>query len=1307
MTQRGNTMFKRWALYIVSVFIAVCSGAFALQPTIRASSINLNSNTKPTSMGITSTTSTTPSVSSASGSINVSRGSTVSKFAPVVVPVSSTNKSNAVSSSVLDELQQQINDLRSAQLGLEQNQITSDDLDDRIESSVKNLDLTTQNRDLRNALTEIRSTNEGLQSSLDSIQQLTENFTDSLNTDIDNRLKVRGLIDSNNQVSFAHQSDIEPTTLAQRIIASPNATATLADKIQPKESDIRDIITDELTDVGVLSNDGQLDVEKKGQVVVSEETVTNALRNSNNFKTMVSDTVETKGYVTETELNNRDFVTKSALDAKKFITTDSDTFQNLATKSEIAPATIAAAIADNPAATATLSGKVGADEETVNRIFLQGLKDRDILTSAGDLNVARNSDVTAEAIARKIADSDTAKTTLSGQIGTDEDAVKSLITDDLQQRGIIDERENLVIATDSSVSNLSNTVSDLIRTVEGDVRQSGSLLNKISTDATIRGTLASDVTSVLKTDDAFLQSVKGADGKDGSSFNFKGNINTYSELASKEKTQGDAYYNTSDSLLYICSCDANGDNCAFPAINQGVPFKGEKGDPGNNAKPVEQTYCEDNFNIVSALYSDISTIDDCASRFTNARYTAIIGGARAYCLSLIQKVNTLDLTTGIGKKLSNTFTTEKMTALKNTSNVQTRLTMTGFKASDAKTNETFMEACEERYNEIMSGDDGESAKSVEQTYCEAQAENYPTGTKNLALITQLYPTVSSCTDFTAEMYNAIMGGAKAYCLSLATNPAKLTPTAGIGLKLEQALGSGVVSNLKTNKVATRITVSGTEKNFVLACEEKYNEIMSGADGKGYTLKGSVETYANLPTTNNVEGDGWYVKSNGLLYVYRCDSNGTNCAFPAENQGIPFKGDPGQDGETAWYAYCTETDGNGKTNLEKIITPLYSTVTNCDQFTSAQYNAIMGGAKAYCLSLTQDLVAGNVSFEAGIGKKLAKILDDGSTTKLVGLQGKSISTVLNAGSADLRFNNKNIVSACEEKYNEIMSGTDGSDGKSAAETWCEAHLLTNNTVAVRLSPAKMARAYEKIKNISAYATKINTGNGDASGGYFTDMNACLAAVAADPDLMGGESEADQKFNELQAKEIQNFRLDSANQLLTNHRATFRDTYLKGADGAKGADGSDGKTFIPSYNSSTGKIAWTASTSTNPTAADFDVSGAALSAVRKELNDGTATTDSIATLVTNKADSAANTAIANSTTVAKTADVVTTENLIDLIQAGLFQISNGQITLNTDLTTCGNSSLTANQITSVQKLSNKRNFGNMGTCSTGDGSGIGRN
>ena len=228
-------MLKRLTVLGTFVMSAVCSVAYGLQPTVRAGSLSLNSAARPVTNTITSTSSQQSGIST-----NPARGSTISKFSSSVVPVSGQTKENYnYDSSVLDEIRQQIRDLQDAQLALENNQLGQSDIEDTIINQFQTVNLTTTNRDLKNALTEIRSTNQDLQSSLDSIQQQAELLTESLNTDIDNRLKVRGLIDSNNNVSFANKSDLEPAALAQSLTSNTHAKTILTSELQPSTNSIK------------------------------------------------------------------------------------------------------------------------------------------------------------------------------------------------------------------------------------------------------------------------------------------------------------------------------------------------------------------------------------------------------------------------------------------------------------------------------------------------------------------------------------------------------------------------------------------------------------------------------------------------------------------------------------------------------------------------------------------------------------------------------------------------------------------------------------------------------------------------------------------------------------------------------------------------------------------------------------------------------------------------------------------------------------------------------------------------------------
>lgn len=66
----------------------------------------------------------------------------------------------------------------------------------------------------------------------------------------------------------------------------------------------------------------------------------------------------------------------------------------------------------------------------------------------------------------------------------------------------------------------------------------------------------------------------------------------------------------------------------------------------------------------------------------------------------------------------------------------------------------------------------------------------------------------------------------------------------------------------------------------------------GADGKGIQIAGSVPTYGDLPTGlgSADAGKGYLVEASGLLYIW----SGT--AFPADGNGVAFKGDKGDKGD---------------------------------------------------------------------------------------------------------------------------------------------------------------------------------------------------------------------------------------------------------------------------------------------------------------------------------------------------------------------------------------------------------------------------
>ena len=798
-------MSKSSRLFGALLGILFCSGVHAIQPTVRAGSISLNSGIKPATNAVTKTSTAASSIST------TARISALPKGTNTTHVVSGGGQSNNTASlAALEEVRRELNELKSNQQDIVQNQITRADVNEVIATA----DLPSNNAKLNTALTQIRSDNENLQSSVDSMQQ---EYTENLNTNIDNRLKIRGLLDSNNKAAFASRNEI------------------------------RDI---------------------------------------------VDDRVATNGYIT-----NQD------LESKNFVRTDSDTFRNLATRADIAPATLAENIANNDTAKATLRNAGFVDTNELGDVrdrIVEGMGDfittneladelsHDMITAKLGDTYVKSADFTKENISDTLGDTYVKDSDLTQQ------ALAAKLGDTYVKDADFDSKvaaKNL--ASQADVQALSGTVNNLQTQVEGNVETTGSLLYRIAHEAAIQ--------TVLK-------------GDAGASFDFKDSVDSANALPScVATTKSNAYYNSDNGMMYICSCNNN--ECTYKA----VPFKGEAGAAGTrgaDAKSVEQTYCEANFEIVSALYSEVSTIADCAdaTKFSNAKYTAILGGARAYCLSLAQNSASLNLDTGIGKKLVNTFGETKMNQFKSTTNVSQKINMDGFKVSKEESSQTttFMQACEARYNEIMAGEDGADAKSVEQTYCEA----------NFEIVSALYSevsTIADCADatkFSNAKYTAILGGARAYCLSLAQNSENLDLDTGIGKKLATTFSPEKMQQFKqASTVAQKLNLSGFQKSkesaqtttFMQACEARYNEIMAGEDGA--------------------------------------------------------------DAKSVEQAYC-ETDNN----LTAIIKPLYGNNMTCETFTNAQYNAIMGGAKAYCLSLATN--AESLDASTGIGLKLEQKLGTG-------------------------------------------------------------------------------------------------------------------------------------------------------------------------------------------------------------------------------------------------------------------------------------------------------------------------------------------
>ncbi|MBO4672713.1 MAG: hypothetical protein J5608_03615, partial [Alphaproteobacteria bacterium] len=544
------------SFYAAMLGIMFCSVAFALQPTVRAGSISLNSGVKPATNTVTKTASTSSGGASVSGTVNsTARGSALSKFGTAVVPINKNNTANNEYQQALEDLRTAIADLDNQQADLRQRQLTRND----VTEVIANTDLRGTNSGLNDTLTAMDTANTTLQESVQTIQQQTEQFTDALDETMDAKLRQRDLIDANNNAKVTTntirelQDSLAPTALATSIAQSDAAKATLNDAGFAKKTDLNSAIENIAGDLNNFVTNDALNTQ------LTRENLASKLGDE---------------YVKDTDLTQ---ATLSAKLGNAYLTNDTLT-------------------------KATITDKLG-DEY---------VKDTDFAGKLASSGVATNESVTE--LASNVQGLSTNVQTLSGNLD----------------------------ALSGNVGTLSGNVQTLTTKVNGDVNTQGSLLYDIRNNADIRTALKGDQGPAGPAGAAGVQGEKGDKGDAGTSFAFRSAITNNSEREEcTAATQGYAYYNSTNGNMYICGCINN--TCQYAEAHirgedgaAGEP--GTRGPAGQDAKTPEQVYCETNFDIVSALYSAVQTTSDCAdsSKFSNENYTAILGGATAYCLSILQ-----------------------------------------------------------------------------------------------------------------------------------------------------------------------------------------------------------------------------------------------------------------------------------------------------------------------------------------------------------------------------------------------------------------------------------------------------------------------------------------------------------------------------------------------------------------------------------------------------------------------------------------------------------------------------------------------
>ena len=1052
------------------------------------------------------------------------------------------------------ELQQQIDTLRNTQSNLAQSQITMND----VTTTIQSMDLPATNNTLSRALSDIRTSNQALQSSVDAVQQQANSISTNLNSNIDSKLRERGLMDNNNTALFATKSETTADAIAQSIADSATAKAKLSGQIGPNTDTVNNLITQKLKDKGLVTNDAN--------------ATRNVLTTNDLTKQLLSNKLD-NAFVTPTELNNKGYITTEALSG--YATTDA-----------LDPTTIAQNIANITTAKAKLSGQINPNADTVNNLITQKLKDKGLVTN--DANATRkvltsdelnttlasknyatkeelptiNEETVSAALANSttldntviktlknkgILDNNTAelnvatKTELAGlndtfalknEVGTSESKVDELITTKLKAKGLItnDTNANRAVLTNDELETALASKNYASTSALNPVTIAQSIADSTAAKAKLAGqigTSESDVKNILvakgllKNDENNTLNVATKTELAGlnDTFALKNEVGTSESkvdelITSKLKAKGLVTNDTNATRNVLTSADLDNalatkdyaTKSELPTVDektvsaalansttlnntviQTLKNKGvlnQDTDELNVATKTELAGLNNTFALKSEVGTSESKVDelitsklkakglvtndanaDRAVLTNNDLTTALSGYATTDALNPVTIAQSIADSSAAKAELAGKLGTSESDVktilvnkglLKddenNSLNVATKTELAGLNDTFALKNE--VGTSESKVNELI----------TTKLKGKGIISNDSNETLQLATTAQLNALDTAVTNLDGDI----------------SNPNSLL------YKIKH--NTSIQEDLK-GKDGTSVSVS--DVTSALKSDQNFLDSVKGKDGTGYTLKGSVETYNDLPQTNNTQGDGWYVEQTGLLYVYSCDSNGENCAYPIVSKGLPFKGEKGTSfnysGECGWSSTipsclkaqegnaCAHTDGklyicscNG-TNCEykgtqlkgadgispksveqqycednlAIVQKLYpnnniSSAADCantTKFSNTEYSAIMGGAKAYCLSLTKDLVAGKVSFTSGIGKKLADTLGSGSSTKLTSFKNQSIATVLDKSTSTYKFGDKNFIEACEDNYNEIMSGKDGEDAATPWFTYC--------------------------------------------------------------------------------------------------------------------------------------------------------------------------------------------------------------------------------------------------------------------------------
>ncbi|MBP9999598.1 MAG: hypothetical protein KBT14_02795, partial [Proteobacteria bacterium] len=275
--------------------------------------------------------------------------------------------------------------------------------------------------------------------------QNTSVFDDMVSQNLVNK----GIYDSNNELQMIKKSEITTDFLANKLDSKYAPTDDVS-QLKTKVSVLQD--GDENTTGSIaykLKNSGFASASDVTPESLSSKLDNIYVRPDAITPTALSDKL-TNVFITPTELSNKNFATKDDIDTEKLTQKLGESFVK---PDDITPEKIASKIIANDNAVSTLSGKIGSNTTEVNNIVTTKLKEKGILNTEENLQVATK---------EELANLDS-KFALKGEVGTDENAVKELISKDLQDRNIIDKNNNnaLKVASIDTVAALQATVEKL------------------------------------------------------------------------------------------------------------------------------------------------------------------------------------------------------------------------------------------------------------------------------------------------------------------------------------------------------------------------------------------------------------------------------------------------------------------------------------------------------------------------------------------------------------------------------------------------------------------------------------------------------------------------------------------------------------------------------------------------------------------------------------------------------------------------------------------------------------------------------